>query len=123
MFQTVLLVIIPISSPKLPHIVILANGSKVASRVVCHVPPCPLNLNFVLYITNCPYSIISISQLTHSLTFNFDSFCIKELGASCLIDVGHELPSMPYFSSLPLNAFHDHIWVTQVWKMKIMMSC
>jgi len=74
--------------------------------------------------------MISISQLTHSLTFNFDSFVIKELGASCLIDVEHELqglshmktnPSMPYFSSLPLKVFDDHIWVTQVWKLKIIV--
>ncbi|RDX90461.1 hypothetical protein CR513_27671, partial [Mucuna pruriens] len=66
-------------SPKFSHIITLANESKVASKGIgqgsfSH----SLNLKFMLFIPNCPFNIISSSQLIWSLhcsvTFDVDSF-------------------------------------------------
>jgi len=72
-----------IFSPKFPHLVALANGSKFASQGVGQVPlSSSLNLNSVLYIPECPYNLISLSQLTCSLNclvmFVADSFVIQD---------------------------------------------
>ena len=74
-----------ISSPQIPHFIIVASGSKVASQVIGKVSLSPsLNLNSVLYIPHCPYNLISLSQLTHSLncsvTFTTNSFAIQQHG-------------------------------------------
>ena len=73
-FLITILVIIP-CFPLFPHLITLANKSKVASHGISQVPLSPsLNLNSVLYIPNSPYNLISLSQLTQSLncliTFN-----------------------------------------------------
>jgi len=70
-----------ISFPKIPHFVTIANGSKVASQGIVQVSLSPsLKLNSVLFISLCPYNLISLSQLTRSLncsvTFNANSFVI-----------------------------------------------
>jgi len=91
------------SSPTIPHLVIVANGSKVASQGISQVPLSPLNLDCILYIPHCPY-IVSLSQLTHSL--NFDSFVIQELGMNRLIGKGHESQGLYYLkTSLPMSYF------------------
>jgi len=51
-----------LSYPKIPHLVIVAKGSKVASQGVGQVSLSPsLNLNFVLFIPHCAYNLISLS--------------------------------------------------------------
>jgi len=70
-----------ISSPKIPHHVTITNGFKVASQAIVQVSLSPLlNLNLVLYIAHCPYNLIYLSQLLHSLncivTFDANSFVI-----------------------------------------------
>ena len=57
-----------ISSPKIPHFITVASGSKVTFQGIGKVSLSPsLNLNSVLYIPHCPYNLISLSQLTRSL--------------------------------------------------------
>ncbi|RDX65511.1 hypothetical protein CR513_55831, partial [Mucuna pruriens] len=57
-----------ISSPKFPHFISLANGSKMVSQGVGQVSlSSSISLNSVLYIPKCPYNLISLSQLTRSL--------------------------------------------------------
>jgi len=70
-----------ISHPKIPYVIILANGSKVSSQGVGQIFLSPsLNLKHVLFVPNCPFSLISLSQLTKSLncsiTFDATSFVI-----------------------------------------------
>ena len=56
-----------ISSPKIPHFITVASGSKVASQGIGKISLSPsLNLNSVLYNPHCPYNLISLSQLTRS---------------------------------------------------------
>jgi len=81
--------------PKFPHLVTLANGSKVASQGIGQVSlSCSLKLNSILYIPDCSYNLISLNQLTHSLncsiTFDANSFFIQERDTGCLISNGHE---------------------------------
>jgi len=60
-----------ISFPKIPHLVTVANGSKVASQGSAQVSLSPsLKLNYVLFVPQCPYNLISLSQLTRSLNYN-----------------------------------------------------
>ena len=74
-----------ISFPKIPHLVTVANGSKVAAQGSGHVSlSSSLKLDYVLFIPQCPYNLISLSQLTRSLncsvTFIANSFVIQEHG-------------------------------------------
>jgi len=69
------------SYPKIPHVVTIANGSKVAYQGVGQFSLSPsLNFNSVLFIPHCPYILISLNQLTQSLnyfvTFSGNSFVI-----------------------------------------------
>ena len=51
------------SFPKIHHHVTVANGSKVVSQGCGQVSLSPsLKLNFVLFIPQCPYNLISLSQ-------------------------------------------------------------
>ena len=60
--------------PKFSHLVTLANGSKVASQGIGQVLlSSSLKLNSILYNPNCPYNLISLSQLTHSLNCSVTS--------------------------------------------------
>ena len=53
-----------------------------------------LKLNSVLFIPQCPYNLISLSQLTRSMncsvTFIANSFVIQEHGTGRLIGEGRE---------------------------------
>ena len=52
-----------ISFSKIPHLVTVANGSKVASQGSGQVSLSPLlKLNFVLFVPQCPYNLISLSD-------------------------------------------------------------
>nr|KYP33631.1 hypothetical protein KK1_045511 [Cajanus cajan] len=124
-----------ISSPKAPHLVTLANGSKVASQGIGQVPLSPsLKLNFVLFIRHCPYNLISLSQLTRSLnclvTFDANSFVIQERGKGRLIGEGHESRGLYYIkTSPPVSCFatsipkllHDRLGHPSLAKLKIMV--
>jgi len=87
--------------PKFPHLITLANGTKVASKGVNKVSiSSSLNLDPVLFVLYCPFNLVSLSQLTKSLncfvTFNVDSFVIQECGMGQLISIGHESRG-PYY--------------------------
>jgi len=57
-----------LSFPEIPHLITLANGSKVVSQGIGQVSPfASLNLRFVLLVPTCPFNLISLSQLTNSL--------------------------------------------------------
>jgi len=57
-----------ISHPKIPHVINLANGSRVISQGVGQISLSQsLNLKHVFFVPNCPFDLISISQLTKSL--------------------------------------------------------
>ena len=121
--------------PKFPHLVTLANGSKVASQGIGQVLlSSSLKLNSILYIPNCPYNLISLSQLTHSLncsiTFNVDSFIIQERGTGCLIGAGHESRGLYYlksnsfvscFAASSPKLLHDRLGHPSLTKLKIMV--
>jgi len=72
-----------LSTPKYPHYITVADGSKVEATGVGQVSPIPsLSLSSVLLIPNCPFNLISISKLNRSLncaiSFTSDSFLIHD---------------------------------------------
>ena len=92
------------SSQKFPHLITLANDSKVGSKGVGQIPlPSSLNLESVLFVPNCPFNLISLSQLTKSLncsvTFCADSFVIQEHGTRRTIGVGHKSRGLYYLET------------------------
>ena len=93
-----------LSSPKFPHLITLANGAKVASKGVGQISVSPsLNLEFVLFVLNCPFNLISLRQLTKSsncsITFYVDLFVIHEHGKGQTIGVGHESRGLYYLET------------------------
>ncbi|KAL3007444.1 hypothetical protein AAZX31_08G334800 [Glycine max] len=124
-----------ISSPKFPHLITLAYGSKIASQGIGQVPLfLSLNLNFVFYIPNCPYNLISLGQLTRSfnclVTFDVYSFVIQDRGMGRLIGVGHESRGLYYletnpfvscFASSSSKFLHEHLGHLGLAKLKIMI--
>ena len=93
-----------------------------------------LNLNSVLYMPHCPYSLISLSQLTRSLncsvTFTANSFGIQEHGTSRLIGEGHELhglyflkpsSSVSCFANSSPKLVHDLLGHPSLFKLKMMV--
>jgi len=81
-----------------------------------------LNLNPSLFVPNCPFNLVSLSQLTKSLncsvTFDVDSFVMQERGMARLIGIGHETrglyyletsPSMSCLASSSPKLLHDHL--------------
>jgi hypothetical protein len=94
-----------ISSPKFPHFITLADGSKVAAKGINHVLVTPsITLKFVLFIPGCLFNMISIHQLTcslnYSVTFDAGSFTIQECGTYQMIGEGHESHGLYYLSQL-----------------------
>ncbi|KOM48619.1 hypothetical protein LR48_Vigan07g232300 [Vigna angularis] len=88
------------------HLITLANGSKVSSKGIGHVSLSPsLNLQSVLFVPNCPFNLISLSQLTKSLncsiTFDNNSFVIQERGTGKRIGEGYESGGLYHFGSHP----------------------
>ena len=72
----------------------------VASQGSGQVSLSPLKLNSVLFVPQCPYNLISLSQLTRSLncsvTFTANSFVIQEHGTGRLIGEGRESRGLYY---------------------------
>jgi len=59
-----------ISHPKISHVITLANRSKVTSQGVGQISfSLSLNLKHVIFVLNCPFNLISLSQLTKSLNY------------------------------------------------------
>ena len=56
-----------ITQPKIPHYITLANGSKTKATGIGQATPLPpLSLNSVLFIPDCPFNLVSVSQLTRN---------------------------------------------------------
>ena len=120
---------------KIPHLVTVANGSKVMSQGSGQVSLSPsLKLNYVLFVPQCPYNLISLSQLTRSLncsvTFTANSFVIQEHGTGRLIGEGRESRGLYYLeSNSPISCFasskpkllHDRLGHPSLSKLKIMV--
>ncbi|KAL2993091.1 hypothetical protein AAZX31_10G088800 [Glycine max] len=92
------------SFPKIPHFVTVANGSKVAPQGSGQVSlSSSLKLDSVLFIPQCPYNLISLSQLTRSLncsiTFTSNSCVIQEHGTGRVIGEGRESRGLYYLKS------------------------
>jgi len=87
-----------------PHFITLANGSKTSSKGVGRVilSP-PLNLKSVHFVPNCPFNLISLSQLTKmlncSVTFDNKYFVIHERGSGGQIGEGYEARGLYHFGS------------------------
>ena len=101
-----------ISSPNIPHFITLADGSQVTAKGIGHVSPTSsLSLSSVLFIPNCPFNLISLSQLTrshnYSVTFDANSFVIQERGTGRTIGVGHESNGLYYLKP-------DSSWICSV---------
>jgi len=95
-----------ISFQEKSHFITLANGSKTSSKGVGQAILCPsLNLKFVIFVPNCPFNLISLSQLTKTLncfvTFNNKSFVIQERGSGRQIGEGYEAGRLYHFGSRP----------------------
>ncbi|RDX84671.1 hypothetical protein CR513_34246, partial [Mucuna pruriens] len=125
-----------ISSPKFPHFISLANGSKMVSQGVGKVSlSSSISLNFVLYIPKCPYNLISLSQMTRSLNcsviFYAISFIIQNRNMGQLIGKGHESrglyclknsPSMLCFVSVSPKLLHNRLEHPNLAKLKLMAN-
>jgi len=75
-----------ISFQKKSHFITFANSSKTSSKGAGQAILSPsLNLKLVLFVPNCPFNLISLSQLTKTLncsvTFDNKSFVIPERGS------------------------------------------
>nr|KYP76032.1 Retrovirus-related Pol polyprotein from transposon TNT 1-94 [Cajanus cajan] len=90
-----------LSSPKTPHHITLADGSKVQATGIGQISPLPsLPLKSVLLVPGCPFNLISISKLTRSLncviTFTSDSFLIQDRSTGQTIGAGSESHGLYY---------------------------
>lgn len=100
-------------SPKFPHLIAFANGSKVVFRWIGSICLSPsLKLKFVHFAPICPFNLIFLSQLTKPLHCSMSSdenyFIIEELVMSWLIGIRHECLGLYHwnkclscFASLP----------------------
>ena len=90
-----------LSSPKTPHHITLADGSKAKATGIGQASPLPsLSLDSVLFIPGCPFNLISLSQLTRTLncsvTFTADFFLIQDRGTGQMIGAGSESRGLYY---------------------------
>ncbi|PNY16464.1 receptor-like protein kinase, partial [Trifolium pratense] len=78
--------------PKIPHSLTLANGSKTRVTGIGQASPLPsLSLNYVLFVPDSPFNLISISKLANgSITFCSNSFSIQERGTGKTNGTGYE---------------------------------
>nr|KYP49035.1 hypothetical protein KK1_029238 [Cajanus cajan] len=120
---------------KSPHLITLADGSRIAPKGIGQVSLSPsLHLNSVLFIPNCPFNLISLSQLTKSLncsvTFNAESFVIQERGTGQKIGAGHKSSGLYYFETQPLvscvavlspKLLHDRLGHPSLSKLKLLV--
>ena len=90
-----------LSFPKTTHHITLADGSKTQAAGIGQASPLPsLPLNSVLFVPECPFNLISISQITRTLNcsiiFNSDSFLIQDRSTGQTIGVGCESRGLYY---------------------------
>ena len=95
-----------ISFQEKSHFITLANGSKTSSKGVGQAILSPsLNLKSVLFVPNCPFNLISLSQLIKTLncsvTFDNKSFVIHKRGSGRQIGEGYEMGGLYHFGSRP----------------------
>jgi len=93
-----------ITQPKIPHHITIVDGSKAKASGVGQATPLPsLNLDYVLFVFNCPFNLIYVSRLTKSLncsiTFTSDSFVIQDRSAKQMIGAGYESHGLYYLQS------------------------
>lgn len=93
-----------ITQPKIPHHITVAYGSKAKASGVGQATPLPsLNIDNVLFVSNCLFNLISVSRLTKSLncsiTFISDSFVIQDRSTKQMIGTGYESHGLYYLRS------------------------
>ena len=92
----------------LPKYITFADGSKVLAKEVDYVSLTEsMPLKSVLFIQECPFNLIPLSQLTRSrncsITLDSNSFFIHDFGMEQTIDVEHESQGLYYLkSTLPM---------------------
>ena len=84
--------------------VTLANGSKTAAKGIGQAIISPsITLNSVIYVPECPFNLISISQLTRtlncSITFTDKCVTLQDRSTGQTIGVGRESQGLYYFPS------------------------
>ncbi|RDX58122.1 hypothetical protein CR513_62585, partial [Mucuna pruriens] len=85
------------------HAITLANGSKRAPNIVSKAKYLPfVPLDFVLYILNCLFNLVSISCLTHTLncivTLSHNSIVIQDCNIVQVIGPRHESQDLYHLS-------------------------
>ncbi|KAJ7968976.1 Retrovirus-related Pol polyprotein from transposon TNT 1-94 [Quillaja saponaria] len=95
-----------ISNPSSLFTVTIANGSTTIAKGIGQATPLSsLPLETVLYVPECSFSLISISQLTRSLncsvTFIDDSFTIQDRRTGRTIGTGRESHGLYHLTTLP----------------------
>jgi len=93
-----------ITQPKIPHHITVVDGSKAKASGVGQAIPLPsLNLDYVLFVSNCPFNLIFVSRLTKglncSITFTSDSFVIQDRSMKQVIGAGYESHGLYYLQS------------------------
>ena len=91
-----------ITSP-LPMIT-LANGSQTMAKGIGSACPLPsIPLTSILYVSDCPFDLISISKLTRDLncliTFSDNSITLQDRSAGRTIGIGREFQGLFHLSS------------------------
>ncbi|KAJ7959762.1 Retrovirus-related Pol polyprotein from transposon TNT 1-94 [Quillaja saponaria] len=98
-----------ISNPSSPSTITIANGSiTIAKGIGQATPLSSLSLESVLYVPECSFNLISISQLTRSLncsvTFIDDSFTIQDRCTGRTIGTGRESQGLYYLTTIPTSS-------------------
>ncbi|RDX77387.1 hypothetical protein CR513_42506, partial [Mucuna pruriens] len=102
-----------ISSPKFPHFISLANGSKMVSQGVGQVSlSSSISLNSMLYILKCPYNLIS-----ESIDSFFELFRHESRGLYYLSNN----PSTLCFASVSPKLLHNRLGHPSLAKLKLMV--
>ena len=89
----------------------LANGTQTMAKGIESVCPLPsLPLNFVLYVSDSPFNLISISKLIHdlncSITFSHSSITLNDRCMGITISIGHESQDLYHLSSAPSSTVY-----------------
>ena len=89
----------------------LANGTQTMAKGIEYACPLPsLPLNFVLYVSDSPFNLISISKLIHdlncSITFSHSSITLHDRCMGITISIGHESQDLYHLSSAPSSTVY-----------------